>query len=135
MRRWLTPLVCLCVLIWAGVAAAAVSSPLAGVYATMIKGEKGQAAVLNGTWLISFAPNGAYAVVREPKTSTPLIGGSSSVAGKTIVFHDKAGPLACASNGKYSWSLSGKTMKLARVKDTCSGRVLVLSSAAYTKVG
>ena len=133
VRRWLTPLGCLCLLVCPSAALAA-SSPLAGVYETVIKGQKGQAAVLNGTWLISFVPNGAYAVVKEPSTSTLLIGGSSSVAGNTIVFHDKVGPLACTVSGQYSWSLRGKTMKLTKAKDTCAERVLVLSTTAYAKV-
>ena len=133
VRRWLTPLAFLCLLAWASAALAA-TSPLAGVYQTVITGQKGQAAVLNGTWLISFAPNGAYAVVKEPSSSTLLIGGSSSVAGTTIVFHDKTGPLACVASGRYSWKLIGKTLKLTKLTDTCAGRVLVLSSATYARV-
>ena len=133
LRRWLTPLGCFCLLVCAGAALAA-TSPLAGVYQTVIKGQKGQSAVLNGTWLISFAPSGAYAVVKEPSTTTLLIGGSSSATGNTIVFHDKVGPLACTVSGRYSWSLRGKTMKLTKAKDTCAGRVLVLSSTAWAKV-
>jgi hypothetical protein len=130
VRRWLllAPLV---LLAWAGSAAAA-TSPLEGVYETTIKG---QATVLNGIWLISFAGNGTYAVVKAPNTRTLLIGGTSAVSGKSVLLHDKAGPLACAGAGKYSWIRKGKTLRLKKVKDACSGRVAVLATAAYTKVG
>jgi hypothetical protein len=129
VRRWLL-LTCVCALVCAGVASAK-TSPLNGVFETKIAGKTG---VLNGTWLISFAPNGTYAVVKEPNTSTLLIGGSSAVSGSKVSMVDKAGPLACKSLGTYSWSLSRKTLRLTRVKDTCAGRVAVLSSTAYTKV-
>ena len=111
------------------------ATPLAGVCQVTIKGK---VAALNGTWLLSFASNGAYAIVKEPNTKTLLIGGTSAVSHATIAFHDKTGPLACtgkAAVGKYSWNLSGKTLRLARIADACSGRTLVLTSASLTKVG
>ncbi|HEY4349348.1 MAG TPA: hypothetical protein VGM80_17360 [Gaiellaceae bacterium] len=130
MRRWLSLLVCLSALVVASGAAAG-RSPLTGIYQAKIKGSAPQ---LNGTWLINIIANGTYAVAKEPDTNTLLIGGTSAISGKTIVFTDKAGPLACKVTGKYSWSLVGKKLKLTKVKDTCSGRVAVLSSAPYTKV-
>ena len=114
--------------------ATAASSPLAGVFQVTIKGK---ITALNGTWLVSIAPNGAYAIVKEPSTKTVLIGGTSTVSGTKITFHDKTGPLACAGAsavGKYSWSLSGKTLKLTKVADACGGRALVLTSSTLAKV-
>jgi hypothetical protein len=120
------------VLATAGIATAA-TSPLKGAYETVIKGQKGQLAALNGAWIISFAGNGAYAVVEEPKTSTLLIGGLSTATSKTVVFHDKTGPLACAATGSYTWSHHGKTYKFTKVKDTCAGRAAVLTTSTFVK--
>lgn len=114
--------------------ASAASSPLAGVYQVKIKGK---ITALNGTWLVSIAANGAYAIVKEPSTKTLLIGGTSTVSGGKIAFHDKTGPLACtgaSAVGRYSWALSGKSLKLTKTADTCVGRALVLTSSTLVKV-
>ncbi len=119
-------------LLTAGAATAA--TPLAGVFQVKIKGS---VPALNGTWLVSFAPNGAYTIVKEPSTKTLLIGGSSTASGGKVTFVDKQGPLACTgktATGMYSWKLSGKRLKLTKVADACSGRALVLTSHSLTKV-
>jgi hypothetical protein len=116
------------------VGVAQAKSPLYGVYQVTIKGS---AAQLNGTWLISFAPNGAYAVVKEPNTTTALIGGSSSTSGGTVTMTDKAGPAACTgktATARYRWSLSGRTLRLTKVKDACAGRSVILGTSSFTKV-
>ena len=118
----------------AGVSGAA-SSPLHGVFETTVKGKS---SLLNGKWLISFAPNGAYAVVKEPATKTLLIGGVSKVSGHTVALTDKTGPLRCTGsqvNASYSWTISGKTLKLKPTKEACGGRGAVLGSAPFTRVG
>jgi hypothetical protein len=110
-------------------------SPLYGVYQVTIKGS---AAQLNGTWQISFAPNGAYVVVKAPNTKTMLIGGSSSTSGATVKMTDKSGPAACTGNtatARYKWSVSGKSLKLTKVKDACAPRAVILATAPLTKVG
>jgi hypothetical protein len=110
------------------------TTPLAGVFQATIKGG---VPPLNGVWLLSFAPNGAYAVVKEPSTKKLLIGGLSSISGHALALRDKAGPLACRGSqdrASYSWALSGKKLTLTVVKDTCTGRAAVLASAPYTKV-
>jgi hypothetical protein len=116
----------------AGVAEA--RSPLYGVYQAKISGS---AAQLNGTWLISFAPNGAYAVVKEPNTSQLLIGGSSAAAHGTLTMTDKTGPAKCTGNSataRYRYSISDKTLHLTKVKDLCAPRAVILGSAGLTKV-
>jgi hypothetical protein len=98
---------------------------------------KSGVAQLNGTWLLSFAPNGAYAVVKEPNANTLLIGGTSSTRGSTLTMTDKTGPAACTgttATARYKWSLSGKTLKLTKIKDTCGGRAVILGTSALTKV-
>ena len=80
-------------------AAASAASPLKGVYSAKVTGKSAQ---LNGTWLLSFAPNGAYAVVKEPDTSTLLIGGSSTTSGSVLTLVDRTGPLACTGRSATS---------------------------------
>ena len=114
--------------------AQAASSPIAGVYQLKITKTPG----LAGTWQISFSPTGAYAVSRAPKTKTILIAGASSTSGHRLFLTDKTGPGSCvgaAAKGTYTWSLSGKSLKLTKVKDTCSGRPDVLGGGTWTKIG
>lgn len=116
------------------VGVAQAKSPLYGVYQVTIKGS---AAQLNGTWLVSFAPNGAYAVVKEPDTTVPLIGGRSSTSGSTVTMTDKTGPAACTgttATARYKWSLAGKKLTLTKVKETCAGRAVILATSPLTKV-
>lgn len=116
------------------VGAAQAKSPLAGTYQVTIKGS---AAQLNGTWQISFAPSGAYVVVKAPNTKATLIGGSSSTSGATLTMTDKAGPAACTgktATARYKWSLSGKSLKLTKVKDACAPRAVILATSPLTKV-
>jgi hypothetical protein len=137
VRRWLTLLVLLCALssAGAGVASAAKATPLEGIYGTVIKSPN---ATLNGTWLINFVADGTYVVVKEPKSKTLLIGGTSTVSGNKLTLADKAGPLRCtgsSATGTYSWKRNGKTLRFTKVKDTCAGRPLVFASSPWTKIG
>ena len=130
MRTLLALLTALAALVLAGVASAAGPT---GVFLTKISGKNAQ---LDGTWLLSIAPNGVYAVVKEPDTKTILIGGQSAVNGKNMAFADKLGPLACkgaAAIGYYTFTLAGKTLTLHVARDRCAGRPAVLASAPFTK--
>ena len=107
-------------------AASAGTPNVNGVYETKISGKS--PAILNGTWLLSIAQSRAFAVARN---GTTVIGGKVTIAGSRITFHDVAGPMACKSSqatGVYTWTLSGKTLKLKKVSDSCVGRATVLSS-------
>ncbi len=140
MRRWLTLLVSIgalasVALTGVGAASAAKATPLKGIYGTVIKSSNPG---LGGTWLINFVADGTYVVVKEPKSKSLLIGGSSTVSGNKVTLVDKVGPLRCtgaSANGTYSWKLTGKTLKFTRIKDTCSGRPLVFASTSWTKLG
>jgi hypothetical protein len=133
MRRLAPVLLALALAVPVGAALAArAASPFGGVYQTTIKG-KGQ---LNGKWLLSFDTSGIYEVAKEPSTAL-LIGGISTLAGHTIRFYDQAGPLACVpaqAHATYSWTLSGKKLRLHPVKESCSGRKAVLSSAVFVRI-
>jgi hypothetical protein len=127
------------VLLIAAVTAAAAGatqpkSPLDGVYRVTISGN---AAQLNGTWLISFAPNGAYAVVKEPNTTQLLIGGTSTTRRGTVTMTDKTGPAKCTgrtATARYRYSLSNGGLRLTKVKDLCGPRTVILASTGLTKV-
>ncbi len=140
MRRWPTVLVCLSALtsvalIAVGAASAAKPTPLKGIYGTVIKSSS---TALNGTWLINFVADGTYVVVKEPKSKSLLIGGSSTASGDKVTFVDKAGPLRCTGSGAtgtYSWKLTGKTLEFTKVRDTCTGRSLIIGRSSWTKLG
>jgi hypothetical protein len=114
--------------------AAQAKSPLYGVYQVRISGS---AAQLNGIWLISFAPNGAYAVVKEPNTSQLLVGGSSTTAHGMLTMTDKTGPAKCtgkSATARYRYGLSDKTLHLRKVRDLCAPRTVILASTGLRKV-
>jgi hypothetical protein len=116
------------------VAAAAATSPLHGVWQTSVKSS---VPVLQGTWLLSFAPNGAYAVVKEPNTKTLMVGGTSTVAGGTVTMTDKEGPASCTGStarARYSFKITGNKLRLTKISETCSGRGAILAGA-FTRVG
>src|SRR4051794_8957949 len=128
MKRLITVAVLACTLVLASGASAA--GPLTGAYQTVISGKSG---ALNGTWILTFAPNGFYTAAKKPKTTTVLVGGSSTISGKTLTVADHLGPLACKAPGQYSFAVAGKTVKFTKVTDSCGGR-LTLLSASWTKI-
>ena len=114
--------------------AAAATSPLHGVFETTVQGS---APPLNGTWLISFATNGAYAVFKEPDSKALQIGGSSTVSGQTVVLVDQKGPASCPgriAKATYTWRLTRRTLKLTKITDPCTGRAVILGGI-FTRVG
>src|SRR5579872_4961551 len=106
MKRLITVAALTCSLVLAAGAAAA--SPLTGQYQTVIKGKS---SALNGTWVLNMAANGFYTLAKKPKTTTFLVGGSSTIAGKNLTFADHQGPLACKTPGEYTFSMAGRSLK------------------------
>jgi hypothetical protein len=114
--------------------AAAATSPLHGVWQTKIKSA---APSLNGTWLLSFSPSGAYAVVKKPNTKALMVGGISTASGTTVTMTDREGPASCpgaSARAKYSFRITGKKLKLTKISEPCSGRGVILGGT-FTKVG
>ena len=65
---------------------------------------------LKGVWTIKFAhPN--YTVADN---GTVVLRGKYVIKGSTIAFRDKHGPAACPGAGKYTLSLTGKTLTFTR---------------------
>ena len=115
-------------------AAAAANSPLHGVWQTTVSSP---APALRGTWLISFAPNGAYAVVKKPNTKALMVGGTSTVSGATLTMTDREGPASCSGStarARYSFKITGKTLKLTKISEPCTGRSVILAGT-FTRVG
>jgi hypothetical protein len=115
---------------------AASKEPFGGAYQTAVKGMTGQAAPLNGAWVLAFGANGDYAVTKKPSAAR-LITGKATVTGRTIAFRDAGGPLACrgaASLGTYTWTRSGNKLALRILRDPCPGRPLILAGRTFTKI-
>jgi hypothetical protein len=126
-------IVLLCVVLAAALAtAASAGRNVNGVYETKLSGLS--PSLLNADWLLSIAQGRAFAIARNGKV---VVGGKVKIKGSRLTFHDVVGPIACKgaqATGVYSFSLSGKTLRLKRVRDTCQGRILVLTSRPFTKV-
>jgi hypothetical protein len=115
-------------------AASAQTSPLAGAFQATLKGN---VSVLNGTWLLNVARNGAYTITKKPATTQVLISGVSTVSGHTFTVVDKSGPLSCKGSqarATYTFTLTGKTLTFKVMTDPCVGRKTVLASSHFTKV-
>jgi len=129
MRRVALCMVVLAVL--AGTAGAGTAN-VNGLYETKLSGLAVKP--LNGDWLLSIAQSRAYAVARNGKT---VIGGKLKISGSTLTFQDVVGPYACQETqavGTYTYSLVGKTLKLKKLKDSCAGRIAILTAHPLTKV-
>jgi hypothetical protein len=114
--------------------ATAATSPLHGVWQTKITGS---APALDGTWVISFGPNGAYAVVKAPNTKALMVGGASKVSGSTVTLTDEEGPASCpgsTARAKYRFTITGKTLKLTKISEPCTGRGVIFAGT-FTRVG
>ena len=81
---------------------------------------------LNGTWTINLRP-GAYRVSQNGRA---VVHGKDTITGNVITLKDAPGPNACPTQGKYRFSLHGKTLTFKRISDStsgnCIGRVSVL---------
>jgi hypothetical protein len=116
----------------AGLAAPAVAAGgPTGNYATTIKGDKSLHGALNGRWVLSFAKAGTYTVADNGKI---VIHGRFTTTGSTVGFGHETGPASCPTPGRYTFKLTGRTLRLKRISDVCPGRMGVLAHA-LTKTG
>jgi hypothetical protein len=129
MKRLIPVAALACAIVLAAEATAA-GSPLTGQFQTVISGKN---SALNGTWVLSFAPNGFYTVAKKPRLNTVLVAGSSAISGKKLLLSDLQGRLACKAPAAYMFNLSGKTVRFKKLNDPCAGR-LALLKASWTKI-
>jgi hypothetical protein len=115
-----------CIALAASVAAVLVLPALAlagsfplGKYTAKVK----TPANLKGTWVLSFAKGGKYAI---SDNGTVVVRGHFTSTSK-IRLSNETGPAACPQVGTYSWKRTGKTLRLTKVSDPCPGRATVLA--------
>lgn len=78
---------------------------------------------LKGTWAFTFAKGGTYTIAQG---GAVVVHGHYAALGSEITLSRETGPRACSQFGDYHWKRAGKTLKLTRVSDPCTGRALVL---------
>lgn len=95
-----------------------------------------------GRWRLGIDADGAYQAERADVGV--VVSGNWTVDGDQITFTDDDGLLSCANaaaapiinddldSGTYTWARSGKTLTLTRVDDACPGRVILLTTFAFT---
>lgn len=96
-----------------------------------------------GRWRLSIDADGTYDAERLD-VGTTLVSGTWVAEGDQITFTDEGGILSCANaaampivnddldSGTYTWTRSGKTLTLTRSDDACPGRVILLSTFAFS---
>lgn len=96
-----------------------------------------------GRWRLSIAADGTFEAERMD-VGTTLVTGTWTVDDDQITFSDEDGLLSCANaaaapiiegdltSGTYTWVRSGNTLTLTRVDDACPGRVILLSTFAFS---
>ena len=112
------------------------ASTLSGTYKTTIHTTALGGAV-NGTWTIKFKSSGYTAA----HNGAVAVRGKNTIKGSKITFKDKSGKDSClgaGTTGTYKFKLHANKLKFTKISDSspsCSGRVVVLTSATFTKVG
>jgi hypothetical protein len=83
-----------------------------------------------GTWEMTVDGTG-HAVVRfngQQVVDMPL-----EVQGNQVTFAGGTGEYACQGSGRYTWEATAAGLRFTRVEDSCAGRVVALTSRAWTK--
>jgi hypothetical protein len=112
------------------------ASTLSGTYKTKIHTTALGGAV-NGTWTIKFK-SGRYTAAQNSKV---VVKGKNKITGSKITFKDTSGKDSClgtGTTGTYKFKLKGNKLKFTKISDSnprCQGRVVVLTSGTFTKVG
>jgi hypothetical protein len=113
--------------------AAAAAAPLQGTFQTVIA--NAPVKQLDGTWRLTLQPGGGYTTKRN---GVVLVRGHETQTATTITFVDQSGPMACSAaqaTGTYRWSRSGSLLRLTPVRESCTGRRLVLTAHPLHKLG
>jgi hypothetical protein len=107
------------VLVLGAVPVALASGGLSGKYQTVIKHSTALGGFLNGKWVINFkSSNDTY---RVTKNGALITTGKNTFKRNVVTFKDSSGPGACPTKGKYSYTLSGKTLTFKKISDSASG--------------
>jgi hypothetical protein len=101
------------------------SGGLSGTYSTKIA----KPAMIKGTWKVRFAA-GVDTVYLNGKHEA---GGTYRISGSTITFKKQQAASGCHKPGKYSFTLSGRTLKFTKISDPCPNRPEILART-FSKV-
>ena len=83
-----------------------------------------------GNWeIIVHGPT--HAVVRV--NGREVVSAPFELQGNQITFQEDSGEYACHAVGRYSWAMSGSTLRYTRIEDSCDGRYVVLTAHPWTK--
>lgn len=127
MKKRFAIVTALCALLAGATAVPASAASLSGTFKTKIGGNSRFA----GTWTIKFS-HGNYKVTDNGAVA---VRGRYTTSGSNLTMKDSGGPAACGPTGRYTFKLSGSTLKFKNKGDTtiaCSGRAVVLSRT-FTK--
>jgi hypothetical protein len=86
-------------------------------------------ALLVGTWVTDFAPDGTTAVSQNGNV---VVTGRYRSGSSYFVMTDLDGPMACRdargiATGVYAWSIENNELHLTTVLDRCFGRMFILT--------
>jgi hypothetical protein len=121
MKRLAAIVSAACALALALPSLALADGPPAGKYAAKIT----TPLELKGTWVLTFAKNGTYAITQAGKV---VVRGHDLSVGGQMQMSKETGSKACTSIGYYNFKRSGKTLRFSKLSDPkCAGRAFVLS--------
>jgi hypothetical protein len=112
-----------------GAAAAVAKGGLSGTFKTTLSGGP---PALNGKWQLKFS--GSHFAIR--RNAKKVVQGRVSYGVGKLTLTDTSGSYSCSGaqrKGTYRYRLSGGSLTLTVVKDSCSGRKAVLTTKAYRK--
>jgi hypothetical protein len=96
------------------------------------KGANTEHGWLDGTWTIDLA-SPSSGPVKLTWNGEQKGGGKYVISGSTITLTPKKGG-SCKTTAKYTFKLSGKTLRFRTIKDTCAVRRDVLTNGHWTKI-
>jgi P pilus assembly chaperone PapD len=97
------------------------------------KGANTEHGDLDGTWTIDLA-NPTSGHLKLTVNGHQKGGGKYTISGTTITLTPKKAG-TCKTTAKYTFTLSGNTLKFTPINDTCAVRRDVLTHGPWTKIG
>jgi hypothetical protein len=120
------------------------TSTLSGTYKTKVH-SSALGGALKGTWTIKFSglvAGSTRALYAVTDNGVKVTHGINTIKGNKISFKDTGGKDSClgaGTTGHYKFKLKGNKLKFTKISETkkgCGqGRLLVLTSGTFTKVG
>jgi hypothetical protein len=119
------------------------TSNLSGTYKTKVH-SSALGGVLKGTWTIKFSgmvAGSKQSVYTVTDNGVKATHGINTIKGNKISFKDTGGKDSClgaGTTGHYKFKLKGNKLKFTKISETkgCGqGRLIVLTSGTFTKVG